>query len=153
MRVAVLSLVALAAVVVGTGALFRITPTGFLPAEDQGAFFAQIALPEGASVNRTQEVVRQAEQIMSETPGIIGVTSITGLNFLNDLAQSNSAFMVMTLAPFEERLDPRARGRGDHPRASSPSSRRSPAPPRSPSTCRRSSASAAPAASSTSCRT
>ena len=52
-RVSVLSLVALAAVVVGTGALFRITPTGFLPQEDQGAFFVQIALPEGASLNRT----------------------------------------------------------------------------------------------------
>jgi HAE1 family hydrophobic/amphiphilic exporter-1 len=105
-RVSILSLVALAVVVVGTGALFRITPTGFLPAEDQGAFFAQIVLPEGASVNRTEGVTRQAEQIMSDTPGIVGVTSITGLNFLNNLAQSNSAFMVMTLAPFEERHEP-----------------------------------------------
>jgi HAE1 family hydrophobic/amphiphilic exporter-1 len=102
-RVAILSLVALAAVVVGTGALFRITPTGFLPQEDQGAFFVQMALPEGASVNRTQEVVRQVEQILSETAGIVGVTSITGFDFLNGLAQSNSAFMVVTLAPFEER--------------------------------------------------
>jgi HAE1 family hydrophobic/amphiphilic exporter-1 len=105
-RVSVLSLVALAAVVVGTGALFRITPTGFLPSEDQGAFFAQLILPEGASVNRTQEVVNQVEQIMSATPGVVGVSSIVGLNFLNDLAQSNSAFLVMTLAPFEERLEP-----------------------------------------------
>ena len=103
-RVSVLSLVALAAVVVGTGALFRITPTGFLPEEDQGAFFVQIALPEGASLNRTQEVVRQAEQILSETPGVVGVTSISGLDFLNNLAQSNSAFLVVTLASFEERL-------------------------------------------------
>ena len=105
-RVSVLSLVALAAVVLGTGALFRVTPTGFLPSEDQGAFFAQIALPEGASTNRTEAVARQAEQIMSATPGIVGVTSITGYNFLNSLAQSNSAFLVMTLAPFEERLAP-----------------------------------------------
>ena len=105
-RVSILSLVALAAVVVGTGALFRITPTGFLPAEDQGAFFAQIALPEGASVNRTEAVARQAEEIMSNTPGIVGVSSIIGYNFLNSLAQSNSAFLIMTLAPFEERHEP-----------------------------------------------
>ncbi|MGH6903703.1 MAG: efflux RND transporter permease subunit, partial [Geminicoccaceae bacterium] len=103
-RVSVLCLVALAAVVVGTGALFRITPTGFLPQEDQGAFFVQIALPQGASLNRTQEVVRQAEQILSETQGIVGVTSIVGLDFLNNLAQSNSALLVVTLASFEERL-------------------------------------------------
>jgi HAE1 family hydrophobic/amphiphilic exporter-1 len=105
-RVSVLSLVALAVVVVATGALLRITPTGFLPSEDQGAFFTQVVLPEGASVNRTQEVVNRAEQIMSATPGIVGVSSIVGLNFLNDLAQSNSAFLIMTLAPFEERLEP-----------------------------------------------
>jgi hydrophobic/amphiphilic exporter-1 (mainly G- bacteria), HAE1 family len=105
-RVAVLCLVALAAVVVGTGALFRITPTSFLPAEDQGAFFAQIALPEGASVNRTEEVARRAEAIMRATPGIIGVSSITGYNFLNSLAQSNSAFLIMALAPFDERREP-----------------------------------------------
>jgi HAE1 family hydrophobic/amphiphilic exporter-1 len=102
-RVAVLSLVALAAVVVGTGALFRVTPTGFLPQEDQGAFFVQVALPQGASVNRTQEVVRQVEQILGATAGIVGVTSITGFDFLNGLAQSNSAFVVVSLAPFEER--------------------------------------------------
>ena len=105
-RMAVLSLVALAAVVVATGALFKITPTGFLPQEDQGAFFAQIALPQGASVNRTKEVARQAEQILSTTPGITGVTSITGYDFLNSLAQSNSAFLIMTLAPFDERTAP-----------------------------------------------
>ncbi len=105
-RVAILSLVAVAAVVVATGAMFKITPTGFLPQEDQGAFFAQIALPQGASVNRTKEVARQAEQILSATPGITGVTSITGYDFLNSLAQSNSAFLIMTLAPYEERGAP-----------------------------------------------
>jgi HAE1 family hydrophobic/amphiphilic exporter-1 len=104
-RVAVLSLVALAAVVLLSGALFRITPTGFLPQEDQGAFFVQIGLPQGASVNRTEEVVRQAEQILNDTPGVVGVTSIVGYDFLNGLAQSSSAFIVVSLAPFEERLD------------------------------------------------
>ncbi len=44
-----------------TGWLFKVTPTGFLPEEDQGAFMAQVQLPEGASVNRTLEVVKQVE--------------------------------------------------------------------------------------------
>ena len=106
-RVSVLSLVALAVVVVATGALFRITPTGFLPAEDQGAFFAQIVAAGGrVGQPHRRRSCSQVEQIMSATPGIIGVSSITGLNFLNNLAQSNSAFLVMTLAPFEERLAP-----------------------------------------------
>jgi HAE1 family hydrophobic/amphiphilic exporter-1 len=105
-RLAMLSLVAVAALAVATGGLFKITPTGFLPQEDQGAFFAQIALPQGASVNRTKEVARQAEEILRATPGITGVTSITGYDFLNSLAQSNSAFLIMTLAPFAERTSP-----------------------------------------------
>ena len=41
---------------VGAGWLFKITPTGFLPSEDQGAFFGEVQLPEGASVNRTAAV-------------------------------------------------------------------------------------------------
>ena len=57
-------------------------------------------------MNRTKEVARQAEQILNATPGITGVTSITGYDFLNSLAQSNSAFLIMTLAPFDERTTP-----------------------------------------------
>ena len=41
-----------------TGWLFKTTPTGFLPAEDQGAFFGEVQLPEGSSVNRTNAVTR-----------------------------------------------------------------------------------------------
>src|ERR1700676_3500534 len=58
-RVAVFGLVAIAGVAVTTLGVFRITPQGFLPAEDQGAFFAAMRLPEGASVNRTEEIVAQ----------------------------------------------------------------------------------------------
>ena len=105
-RVALLSLVALVAIVGAAGGLFGLTPTGFLPEEDQGAFFAQLQLPEAASVNRTEEIVRQAEEIMRDAPGIASVTSIVGYDFLNGLAKPNGAFMVMTLAPYEERRDP-----------------------------------------------
>ena len=63
---------------------------------------------------------------MSTTPGIVGVSSIIGLNFLNDLAQSNSAFLVMPLAPFEERLAPELGVDAITAAASSRSSPRSP---------------------------
>ncbi|NBB70446.1 MAG: multidrug efflux RND transporter permease subunit [Alphaproteobacteria bacterium] len=106
-RVSVLSLVAVAAVVVGTGWVFEKTPTGFLPEEDQGAFFAQVQLPEGASVNRTTAVVEQVEAIFAEEEAITGVTSIVGYDFLSGLAKSNGAFFVVSLAPFEARADAR----------------------------------------------
>ena len=63
---------ALVAVAVVAVALARAcsgsTPQGFLPAEDQGAFFAAMRLPEGASVNRTEELVAQVENIIRPDP-------------------------------------------------------------------------------------
>src|SRR6267143_2677285 len=82
-RVAVVGLVAVAAVAVASLGLFRITPQGFLPAEDQGAFFAAMRLPEGASVNRTEELVAQVENIVRPIPGVQGIISVVGLNFID----------------------------------------------------------------------
>jgi len=104
-RVAVLGLVALAGVVVGAGWLFQNTPTGFLPAEDQGAIFGEIQLPEGASVNRTDAVAKQVEEIISRTHGIAGVTSVVGYSMLDGQVKSNNAFLIMTLEPFHHRKE------------------------------------------------
>ena len=51
-------------------ALAAKTPTGFLPEDDQGAFFVVVQLPGGASLNRTNEVVRQAETILKEEEAV-----------------------------------------------------------------------------------
>jgi len=105
-RVAVLGLVALVGVAVGTGWLFRVTPSGFLPAEDQGAIFGEVQLPEGASVNRTDAVAKQVEEIIRRTHGIAGATSVVGYSMLDGQVKSNSALLIMTLEPFHHRKDP-----------------------------------------------
>jgi len=105
-RRASLVLVALAAVVASIVFLNGRVPSGFLPQEDQGAFFIELQLPEGASTNRTVTAAAQVEQILAPVPGIVDVTTVVGYSFLNGLAQSNRAFFIVTLAPFEERLDP-----------------------------------------------
>lgn len=102
-RVAVLSLVVLVAAGLGIVAVGGRTPTGFLPQEDQGAFFIEAKLPDGASLNRTREVVGQIEKVVAGLPGIRDVSVITGYSMLNGLAQSNSAFVIVTLKPFEQR--------------------------------------------------
>ncbi|MFO1135014.1 MAG: multidrug efflux RND transporter permease subunit [Rhodoblastus sp.] len=89
----------------GVVSLSKITPTGFLPEDDQGAFFVVAQLPGGASVARTEEVVRQAEGILRGEQAVQDITSVIGLNFIDNYSQSNSAFMVVTLKPFEERKD------------------------------------------------
>ena len=102
-RISIIGLVFVAASMLGIVGLSKITPTGFLPEDDQGAFFVVTQLPGGASVARTLEVVRKAEQILAHEETIEDYTSIIGLNFIDNYSQPNSAFFVVTLKPFEER--------------------------------------------------
>ena len=105
-RVAVLSLAIVVAVAAGSWFLMKVTPTGFLPEEDQGAIFAVLQLPEGASVNRTAEMVQQAEVIIRDEPAVAGLLSVVGFDFINSVASSNKAFFVVQLKPYEERTAP-----------------------------------------------
>src|SRR5450432_636452 len=105
-RISVIGLAVVAICGVGVVGLTKITPTGFLPEDDQGALFVVAQLPGGASVERTSEVIRQAEAIVKEEPAIADYTSSIGLNFIDNYSQSNAAFMVLSLKPFDERKDP-----------------------------------------------
>jgi hydrophobe/amphiphile efflux-1 (HAE1) family protein len=78
-------------------------PSTFLPVEDQGYFFVVIQLPDGASLQRTDEVAKQVRQVLMSTPGVDIVGSISGLNFLTSAAQSNSAVEFAILKPWDER--------------------------------------------------
>ncbi|MFQ8432912.1 efflux RND transporter permease subunit [Amaricoccus sp. W119] len=104
-RRTLLALALLALAFVGAGALFRAVPSGFLPSEDQGAFFVEIRTPEGSSVNRTAEAVADVQEMLSGIEGVESVVSATGYSFLDGLAISNSGFAVVGLKPFEERTE------------------------------------------------
>ena len=104
-RVAAVGIVAVVGVLVASFLLFRHTPQSFLPDEDQGAIFAALRLPEGASLNRTEAVVKQVEDIVRPIPGVEGVLSVVGLNFIDYVASSNQAFFVIRLKPYEVRSD------------------------------------------------
>ncbi|MCC6467238.1 MAG: efflux RND transporter permease subunit [Alphaproteobacteria bacterium] len=105
-RRAILSVVVLAAVLAGTGVLFTTTPTGFLPAEDQGLFFAELQLPEGASVNRTDTAAKQMEMLIKDTKGVRSVITVVGFSFLNGIAQSNNTFFIIELEDWAKRAEP-----------------------------------------------
>jgi hydrophobe/amphiphile efflux-1 (HAE1) family protein len=104
-RFSIIGLAMVAVAMVATAGLAKITPTGFLPEDDQGALFVVAQLPGGSSVARTTEVVQRAEAILKEEEAVGDVTSVIGLNFIDNYSQSNAAFMVVTLKPFEERKD------------------------------------------------
>ncbi len=105
LRFSLIGLIIVALSAVGIYGLSKITPTGFLPEDDQGALFVIAQLPGGASVVRTTDVVRQAEKILKSETAVEDVTSVIGLNFIDNYSQANGAFMVVTLKPFAERKD------------------------------------------------
>ena len=102
-RISVIGLAMVAVSIFGILALNKITPTGFLPEEDQGAFFVVVQLPDGASIGRTSDAVEQVEDILKEEPAIADYSSIIGLNFIDNYSQPNAAFAIVTLKPFDER--------------------------------------------------
>src|SRR6202521_881641 len=104
-RISVIGLAVVAICGIGVVGLSKITPTGFLPEDDQGGLFVVIQLPGGASVARTSDVVRGAETIVKEEAAVADYTSAIGLNFIDNYSQPNAAFMVLTLKPFDERKD------------------------------------------------
>ncbi|WP_454617813.1 efflux RND transporter permease subunit [Bradyrhizobium cenepequi] len=103
LRVAILSLVAVLVFAGGVLGVSRITPTGFLPEEDQGAFFISVQLPDGASVARTSQVTKQVEALLKNMPQVEHVLSIIGFSLLDGASEPNSAFMVARMKPFADR--------------------------------------------------
>ncbi|HVX67761.1 MAG TPA: multidrug efflux RND transporter permease subunit [Bryobacteraceae bacterium] len=102
-RRSVLALVALGVVFLGAGGLFRSMPTGFLPDEDQGVFFAAVRLPDGASLERNMKVTEEVEKIVSSTPGVADCTTFGGFDFITQTNNSNVTTVIGTLLPWEER--------------------------------------------------
>jgi hydrophobe/amphiphile efflux-1 (HAE1) family protein len=98
-----LSLLVLAVFAAGVFGLSRIIPTSFLPEEDQGAFFVNVQLPDGASVSRTSEAVRQAEQVLKAMPQVQDVFAVVGFSLLDSANEANTGFLLAKLKPFEDR--------------------------------------------------
>jgi len=105
-RKATLSMLLLVAVVGGIWQLGKFVPGGFIPDEDKGFLFVAVELPEGASLQRTDEILKQVEAIVSNTEGVRSAVGLAGYNILNSLNFPNSAMMFVGLQPWEERKSP-----------------------------------------------
>jgi hydrophobe/amphiphile efflux-1 (HAE1) family protein len=93
----------LVAVVVLAGSLFKKLPTGFLPNEDQGAFFTSVRLPDGASTERTDLAVRKIESAIKGLPGIDKYFVLGGLDIATGTSNSNVSTVITTLQPWDDR--------------------------------------------------
>jgi hydrophobe/amphiphile efflux-1 (HAE1) family protein len=102
-RRASIAVVALLAFSVATGWLFHRLPAGFLPNEDQGAFFVSVRLPDGASTQRTDVATTKIEKVIAGIPGVDRYFVLGGLDIATGTSNSNVATIIATLKPWEER--------------------------------------------------
>ena len=89
-----------------TGWQFTKLPTGFLPTEDQGYLLAHVQLPNAASLERTEAVVKQIDNILSETPGVRDWITFGGFSLIDATNASNAAAVYIIMDAWEERSDP-----------------------------------------------
>ncbi len=103
LRFSLAGLVVVALAGAGIFVLGGITPSGFLPSEDQGGFFVSAQLPDGASVARTSEVMRTLERKISPLPGVQDTFTIVGFSILDSAQEPNTGFLFVRLKPFADR--------------------------------------------------
>ncbi|WP_319778154.1 multidrug efflux RND transporter permease subunit [Maridesulfovibrio sp.] len=91
----------------GAYTLFKTVPTGFVPNEDQGYFMINVQLPEGASLERSDAVVHQVEEILKNEPGVKTYFALGGFNLITGAYSSYTSTLFASLDPWDERTDPK----------------------------------------------
>ena len=86
-----------------TGFGFTRIPTGFIPTQDKGYLLLDVQLADAASLERTDEIMRQIEQIALETPGVAHILDVSGQSFILNAISSNYGGGFVILKPFHER--------------------------------------------------
>jgi HAE1 family hydrophobic/amphiphilic exporter-1 len=105
-RKAAFSMLMLVGVAVLAGLLGSRLPQSFVPDEDQGYFYLNVQLPQGASLQRTDVVGREIDAILKETPGVKYANRVNGFSLLSLVYTTYNAFYFVTLDPWAER-DPK----------------------------------------------
>ncbi len=101
-----LSLLFLVGIAILAGLLGKGIPMGFLPEEDQGYLFVNVALPDAASLQRTDEACKKVEEILKNTPGIEHYQTVVGLSLMSIAQNTYSAFFFVTLKEWKDRKKP-----------------------------------------------
>ena len=88
---------------VGAGLMFRTVPAGFIPVQDKLYLIAGVKMPEGASIERTDAVLKKMAAIAKEVDGVANEVAFPGLNPLQFTNTPNNGVVFFTLKPFSER--------------------------------------------------
>jgi len=98
-----LVLAVFAVLLVCTWGVFHVVPGGFIPSQDKQYLVGIVQLPDAASLDRTESVVKQISEIADHTPGVDHTIGFSGLSVQGFVNLSNAAVCFFPLKPFEER--------------------------------------------------
>lgn len=82
---------------------FRTIPVGYIPQLDKQYLIGFAQLPDGASLDRTEDVIRRMSDIVTKTPGVDHAVALPGLSINGFTNSSNAGVVFVTLKPFDER--------------------------------------------------
>ncbi len=88
------------------GVFFKLLPSTFVPLEDLGYFVVSVTMPDGTSLNRTNETMDALSQELRDMPGVKGAMKIAGYDVLSSGSKSNSGTFFVALDSWGERTDP-----------------------------------------------
>jgi multidrug efflux pump len=100
-----LMMVVYLALVAATAGLFKAVPGGFVPGQDKQYLIGFAQLPDGATLDRTEDVIRRMTDITLKTPGVEHAVAFPGLSINGFTNSSSSGIVFATLKPFAERKD------------------------------------------------
>ncbi|MFN8290230.1 MAG: efflux RND transporter permease subunit [Chitinophagaceae bacterium] len=97
------TLLALGGFCAGTYFLSGTVPSGFIPNEDQGTFYAIVQTPPGATLERTDEVVKQLQKVATGIEDVKSVSSLAGFEILSEGTGANTGTCLVNLKDWKER--------------------------------------------------
>ena len=105
-RASGIALVLYAGLMVLTWFGFASTPTGFVPAQDKQYLVAFAQLPDAASLDRTEDVIKRMSDLALKQPGVESAVAFPGLSINGFTNSPNAGIVFVTLKPFDQRKDP-----------------------------------------------
>jgi multidrug efflux pump subunit AcrB len=106
LRVSLLVLLLYGGLLVLTYGAFRVTPTGFIPAQDRGYLLVNVQLPDAASVERTQKTMDRIEKIAKNTKGVKHTVAVSGQSLVLGANAPNFGAVYIMLDDFHHRNHP-----------------------------------------------
>ncbi|PQO47625.1 efflux RND transporter permease subunit [Blastopirellula marina] len=103
LRISTVALIVYVGLISLTAWGFTKIPTGFIPSQDKGYLLFDVQLPDAASRERTDAVIKEIEKIVLDTEGVDHILAVSGQSFIQNAISSNFAGGFIVLKPFDER--------------------------------------------------